>query len=129
MRLKILPALMLAVLVTVGGAGLAWAAEPAMVSKTAKGDVLTDSKGITLYVFDKDAGGQSNCNGKCAENWPPLKAEAGAAAMGKWSVITRADGSKQWAYGGKPLYTFIKDKAPGDTHGDGVNNVWWLAKP
>ncbi|KAA0573301.1 hypothetical protein FZ983_30245 [Azospirillum sp. B21] len=103
--------------------------EPAMMGKTAMGPVLTDAKGMTLYVFDKDTAGKSACNGPCATNWPPLMAPASAKPMGKYTVVTRDDGSRQWAYDGKPLYTWAKDAKPGDTTGDGVNNVWHVAKP
>jgi predicted lipoprotein with Yx(FWY)xxD motif len=86
---------------------------------------------MTLYTFDKDAAGsgKSVCNGPCAQNWPPLAAPAGAAASGDWAVITRDDGSKQWAYKGKPVYFWAKDQKPGDRTGDGVNGVWRLARP
>ncbi|AMK33594.1 Putative lipoprotein [Pseudomonas putida] len=43
--------------------------------------------------------------------------------------MTRDDGSSQWAYKGKPLYTFIKDKKAGETTGDGMKDVWHVAKP
>ena len=100
------------------------------VEKTALGPVLADSKGMTLYTFDKDATpGKSACNGQCAQNWPPLAAKSAAKPMGDWTVVTRDDGSKQWAYKGKPLYTWVKDSKPGDTSGEGVNNVWHVAKP
>lgn len=104
-------------------------AAPAMTGQTDKGPALVDSKAMTLYTFDKDADGKSACNGKCAENWPPLMASADAHAAGKWSIVTRDDGSKQWAYNGKPLYRWIKDAKPGDTTGDGFNKVWSIAKP
>lgn len=104
-------------------------ADPAMVGDTAKGKTFVDAKGMTLYTFDKDAGGKSACNGPCAANWPPLMAGADAMAMGEWSVITRDDGSKQWAYDGKPLYAWAKDKKPGDVTGDGFNGVWHVAQP
>jgi predicted lipoprotein with Yx(FWY)xxD motif len=87
---------------------------------------LVGPNGMTLYVFDKDADGKSMCNGKCAENWPPLMAKG--SASGDYSVITRDDGGKQVAYKGKPLYYWVKDQKPGDKTGDGVNNVWHLAK-
>lgn len=98
--------------------------------KTA-GGVLTNQVGMTLYIFDKDAvgSGKSVCNGDCAMKWPPLAAGASDTGSGDYSVITRDDGSKQWAYKGKPLYLWIKDQKPGDTSGDGVNNVWRTAKP
>ena len=88
--------------------------------------VLTGNNGMTLYVFDKDTAGKSACNGKCAENWPPFVADG--SASGDFSVITRDDGRKQYAYKGKPLYFWAKDQKPGDKTGEGVNNVWHVAK-
>ena len=100
------------------------------MEKSAAGPVLADSKKMTLYTFDKDTTpGKSACNGPCAQNWPPLAAKADAKSMGDWTVVTRDDGSKQWAYKGKPLYTWVKDSKPGDTSGEGVNTVWHVAKP
>jgi predicted lipoprotein with Yx(FWY)xxD motif len=93
--------------------------------------VLTNGSGMTLYTFDKDAAGsgKSACSGPCAANWPPLAAGAYASGMGDYSVVTRDDGSKQWAYKGKPLYTWTKDAKPGDRTGDGFNNAWRVARP
>lgn len=110
-----------AVAFTAGGANAA-ALEPAKMADTSKGQAWVDDKGMTLYVFDKDEMGKSNCVDKCAIAWPPLAAQDGAEAVGDWSVIARADGTKQWAYDGKPLYTWTKDKKPGDVTGDGVND-------
>jgi predicted lipoprotein with Yx(FWY)xxD motif len=92
--------------------------------------VLTNSAGMTLYTFDKDTagGGKSVCNGPCAASWPPLLAAADAKARGDFSIITRDDGTKQWAYKGKPLYLWVKDSKPGDRTGDGFNNAWRLAR-
>jgi predicted lipoprotein with Yx(FWY)xxD motif len=93
--------------------------------------VFVNAAGMTLYTFDKDAAGsgKSVCNGPCAANWPPLAAAADAKGGGDWSIITRDDGARQWAHKGKPLYLWIKDQKPGDRTGDGVNNVWRLARP
>ena len=91
--------------------------------------VLTNTAGMTLYTFDKDAGGKSACNGPCAANWPPLMAASDAKASGDWTIVTRDDGGKQWSYKGKPLYLWAKDQKPGEKTGDGFNNVWRLAKP
>lgn len=102
---------------------------PAKVVDTAHGKVLADARGMTLYTFDRDAPGKSNCNGPCAQNWPPLMAAPDAKPTGDWTVVTRDDGSKMWAYKGKPLYLWVKDQKPGDTTGDGVNNVWHVARP
>jgi predicted lipoprotein with Yx(FWY)xxD motif len=97
-------------------------------TKTMDG-VVTNAAGMTLYTFDKDASGKSACNGPCATNWPPLMAAADAKAAGDYTIITRDDGGKQWALKGKPLYAWVKDTKPGDKTGDGVNNVWKVAKP
>ena len=102
---------------------------PATPGDTARGKALVDGKGMTIYVFDRDKSGASNCNGQCAVTWPPLPAGADAKAFGQWTVIARGDGGKQWAYKGKPLYTYSKDAKAGDAGGDGVNGVWHIAAP
>jgi predicted lipoprotein with Yx(FWY)xxD motif len=103
---------------------------PTIPTRTADG-VLTNDAGMTLYTFDRDVGGsgKSVCNGQCATLWPPLMASSYALPTGDYSVVTRDDGNKQWAYKGKPLYTWVKDTKPGDKTGDGVNNVWKVARP
>lgn len=88
--------------------------------------VLVDVKGMTLYTFAKDTKGTSNCNDNCAKNWPPLMAANDAKPMGEWTIVTRADGTKQWAYKGMPLYLWVKDMKPGDATGDGVG-AWSAA--
>ncbi|MCC7325461.1 MAG: hypothetical protein IT521_01475 [Burkholderiales bacterium] len=102
-------------------------AQSAPATKSPAG-VWVDAKGMTLYTFDKDSVGKSACNGPCAANWPPLMAGADAKASGDWTVVTRDDGSKQWAYKGKLLYAWIKDTKAGDMTGDNFNNVWHAAK-
>jgi len=103
---------------------------PSTAPATAVDGVLVGPQKMTLYTFDKDTTpGRSVCNGPCATNWPPLAASADANAQGDWSVITRDDGSRQWAFRGKPLYHWVKDQKPGDKTGDGVNNVWHVARP
>jgi predicted lipoprotein with Yx(FWY)xxD motif len=122
----LLTLLMSAALAACSGYGTR-AASPAMVSD----GMLTGSNGMTLYVFDKDVAGsgKSMCNGPCAMNWPPLMAMDGDAASGDYSIVTRDDGKKQWAFKGKPLYFWSKDMKTGDKTGDGFNNVWHVAKP
>lgn len=93
---------------------------------------LTDAAGKTLYTFDRDAAasGKSVCNGPCIAIWPAFVAAADASATGDYTVVTRDDGSKQWAYRGKPLYTFSKDTKAGERAGDGFNgNIWHVARP
>lgn len=103
---------------------------PAKIADTSKGKTLVDPHGMTLYTFDRDVvPGKSNCNGKCAANWPPFMTTASAVTMSNWTIVARSDGTKQWAYKGKPLYRWMDDKQPGDIHGDGLNNVWHVATP
>lgn len=90
-------------------------------------EVLVGANDMTLYTFDKDAVGVTNCYDKCAENWPPLIADAGAKAEGDFTLVDRTDGSKMWAYKGWPLYFWVKDEKPGDTTGDMVGEVWHTA--
>ncbi len=115
-----------ATLVLLGVCALANAA-PA----SAADGVLVGPNGMTLYTFDKDAvdSGKSVCNGPCAANWPPMMAAPTDQPTGDYTVITRDDGSKQWAVKGKPLYYWVKDAKPGDKTGDGFNKVWQTAKP
>lgn len=89
--------------------------------------VLTDANGMTLYIFDKDEPGVTNCYDQCAINWPPLIADASATPEGEFTLVDRTDGTKMWAYKGWPLYYWKDDVNPGDTTGDGVGGVWHLA--
>ena len=95
----------------------------------AKDGVLVNEAGMTLYTFDKDAGGKSACNDQCAKIWPPVMAAADAKASGDLTIITRDDGGKQWAYKGKPVYLYSKDAKAGDKSGDNFKDVWHAAKP
>jgi predicted lipoprotein with Yx(FWY)xxD motif len=108
-------------------AASAAAMEPAKMADTSKGKAWVDEKGMAFYTFDKDTAGKSNCNDACATAWPPLTAAADSKAAGHWTIVARADGSKQWAYDGKPFYLWMNDKKPGDVTGDGVNG-FHLAK-
>jgi predicted lipoprotein with Yx(FWY)xxD motif len=101
----------------------AHALDPAPLKKA--NGVLVDAKGMTVYTFDKDVAnsGKSACTGPCAQNWPPVPAVSTQPAA-PYSAITREDGSRQLAYKGKPLYTFVKDKKPGDKSGDHAMDAW-----
>jgi predicted lipoprotein with Yx(FWY)xxD motif len=84
--------------------------------------VLTNSKGFTLYSFAPDTSTKSNCNGACAQNWPPVHGQATAAGVkGTFATIKRSDGSVQATFDGHPLYTFVGDTAPGQAKGNGLN--------
>lgn len=99
-------------------------------TSAAKGDYLVGPSGMTLYIFDKDTTGVSNCTGGCATLWPPYTTAAAPATLpANMTTFARADGSMQFAYNGKPLYYYTPDKAVGDVTGDGVGGVWHLVKP
>jgi len=98
--------------------------------------VVTDAAGFTLYWFAPDTPKKSNCNGSCAQFWPPLPASAKITNMsslpGTFGSVTRADGTKQLTYMGHPLYTFKEDTAPGQDKGNGKNlsgGLWWAMTP
>ncbi len=102
-------------------------AEPA--AKMVDG-VLVNASGMTLYTFDKDVPGsnKSTCNDACIKLWPAATAAANAKPEGNFTVISRDDGSRQWAYNGKPLYTYSGDKKAGDKNGDNFRDVWHVVK-
>ncbi len=92
--------------------------------------VLTNSKGFTLYWFAPDTSTTSKCTGSCATYWPPVKGPATAMSgvTGTLGTITRSDGTKQATYDGHPLYTYAGDTAPGEAKGNGLNasgGLWY----
>ncbi len=103
-----------------------------MVEADTTGTYLVGTDGFSLYVFDNDEPGVSNCAGECADAWPPFTTDAltvvGAEGVtGTFATITRDDGSEQITYNDAPLYYYVGDEAIGDTNGDGLNEVWHLA--
>ncbi len=103
--------------------------KPVLVAKLGDQTYLVNQDKMTLYTFDKDGDGVSNCYGDCAVKWPPLVVDAGVNPGAGYSLVTRTDGSLQVAYHGQPLYTWFKDQNPGDMTGDGVKGVWHVARP
>ncbi|HSR87274.1 MAG TPA: hypothetical protein VLM11_24095 [Streptosporangiaceae bacterium] len=107
-----------------------------MTHSTSKGTVLTNAQGKTLYWFAIDTATKSNCNGSCAQFWPPVTGTAAAASgttlMHGFGTITRSDGSMQATYNGHPLYTYVGDTAPGQINGNGKNlsgGLWYAMTP
>ena len=97
----------------------------ALKSATISGaTVLTNAGGLTVYWFAPDTAAKSNCNGGCAQIWPPVKGPVTAAAgvTGKVGTITRSDGTVQATYDGHPLYTYTADTSPGQANGNGLNS-------
>jgi len=89
---------------------------------------ISTPAGFVLYVFDQDEPGKSNCNGDCATAWPPFAVEPGARETQDFTAVERADGTRQWAYKGKALYTFAGDTKAGTSLGDGRGGVWHVAR-
>lgn len=115
-----------------GGDEIARVTEPAhKIVDTSLGQVLATNRGMTLYTYAKDTTpGVSACDDGCELKWPPLIALDDAKPVGKWTVVQRAEGLKQWAYDGKPLYGWHEDKKQGDTGGDGQGDgAWTAARP
>jgi predicted lipoprotein with Yx(FWY)xxD motif len=90
--------------------------------------VMASKEGKTLYTFDKDAAGKSNCNGGCAAAWPPFMVANPALAGGEFSIVKRDDGASQWAFKGMPLYFFAGDAKAGDVNGDKQGGVWHVIR-
>jgi predicted lipoprotein with Yx(FWY)xxD motif len=96
------------------------------VASASLGQILVDSQGRTLYLFQKDTGTTSTCTGACATAWPPLRA-TGQPTAGPGTdpallgTTPRSDGGPQVTYNGHPVYLFFRDQKPGDTKGEGKN--------
>ena len=90
--------------------------------------ILTDSNEMTVYVFDKDTDGVSNCEGGCAKVWPPVLApnEEPKAPL---SVVIRKDKTRQLAYKKRPIYLYEGDEKPGEINGDGLDQIWHVIHP
>jgi len=91
---------------------------------TTAGKVYVNNRGMTLYMLSSDQPSRSTCYAKCTQIWPPYIASAGAKMKRGWSIVTRQDGSRMWAYRGHPLYAFFKDQKPGDANGEGIHDQW-----
>ena len=101
----------------------------ARLVSSAQAVVLTDFEGFTLYAFSGDAAqdGQTCSTGGCGMDWLPVPAPALALDVGDFSVVGRADGSRQWAFGDRPLYRYRGDLLPGDAHGRPGDEGWSMA--
>ncbi|WP_293265055.1 hypothetical protein [Neptunomonas sp.] len=96
-----------------------------VTQQTVAGSILANTKGMTLYTFDKDVQGISKCYGPCEQKWPPLQSKTEVNEMG-FSTVLRKDGSLHVRYKNQPLYLWVGDKKPGDTTGDGIKGVWHI---
>lgn len=107
------------------------------VASTSLGNVLVDSQGRTIYLFQKDSGTKSACSGACAVAWPPVRTSAkptvgSGLTASKVGTTPRSDGKPQVTYNGHPLYLFQNDQAAGDANGQGVNAfgaAWYVMSP
>jgi predicted lipoprotein with Yx(FWY)xxD motif len=123
--------------VPITGSNTATPGAPSVVNisqNASLGSFLVDGKGMTLYIYTMDSANTSTCYGACAIVWPPLLTD-GSPTPGSGvnssllKTTTRTDGSTQVTYNGHPLYYFARDKVPGDTTGEGVQNVWYVITP
>ena len=101
---------------------------PGYMANSSIGPVMTTPRGMTVYTFDKDQPGKSNCYETCAKHWPPVTADGYAQEYGRMSLVSRNDGQRQWAYDGNPLYTYAEDSMRGDVKGDNVGSVWHVVR-
>ena len=105
------------------------------VASSSAGQIVVDSKGMSLYFFTKDVkdSGTSACTGACLTAWPVFTTTSDKPAVegvtGTVGTIATPDGKKQVTLNGMPLYYYAKDKAPGDVTGQGVQSVWYLVSP
>ena len=119
------------------GAGASAGGTVITTAKSSAGTVLTNGSGKAVYLWAKDTGDMSNCNGACAGAWPPVTTTgtataAGGATASDIGTITRSDGTKQVTYDGHPLYYFSGDSGPGMASGQGSDAFgakWWLVAP
>jgi len=89
--------------------------------------VLVTAQGLTLYHLSGERGGRFICTSSpCLHVWHPLTVTVGnkpSGSVGSLGVVRRPDGTEQVTYKGMPLYTFVRDTAPGDAHGQGIKDV------
>jgi hypothetical protein len=87
------------------------------------------ANGLRIYVNDRDSPGKSTCNGGCSRAWIPLAVNpTDLKPIGEWTIIIRDDGSRQWAYKGRPVYSLFHDSADRPI-GEGIEGVWHLLEP
>lgn len=131
--MKTLVALFVATLLALPTAAFANHHALKLAKKDGIGTYLTDAEGKTLYWFKKDKPGQSVCAGPCVEKWPLYYREAVAPPEGlpatDFATIKRGDGNPQTTFRGYPLYYWVNDAKPGDTSGQGFNDVWFVIDP
>lgn len=109
---------------------VAFAGEAMPSSVSIQNGIFTDLSGRALYIADTDrTPNVSSCYDNCVHNWPAFNPAESDRDAGDWKIIFRADGTKQWAYKGKPVYRFLLDRNAGDVKGDGIGNNWHAVRP
>ena len=100
------------------------------IRDTSIGPVLADERGFTLYTYERDPVGLSTCYGECAKLWPPFRPPSKSVdETGNFTIQVRQDGTLQWAYKHKPLYSWSGERKVGDVLGDGKSRDWVPARP
>jgi len=97
------------------------------------GEILVDNDGYTLYTFTSDTEGISTCYDTCQINWTPLivfdTISIPNGLPGEIGAFVRTDNTNQVTYNNMPLYTYVGDNEPGDTHGQGIDGNWYVVHP
>jgi len=109
---------------------------PPELGDSSIGQVFVNANKLTIYTFENDRNNtegddplDSDCNAGCIVARPAHLASQDAVAQGEFTIIERSDNSRQWAFKGLPLYTFFEDVNPGDVYGEGLGEVWFVARP
>lgn len=120
---------------TSAAAGGGTVGTPLGVAETDLGEVVVDAEGMVVYYFTQDEpnSGVSSCEGGCLEAWPPVLSDSETPEVegvtGEVGTIETPEGDLQVTINGMPIYYFAQDEAPGDTNGQGVNEVWYVVAP
>ena len=128
--LKILSATILAFAISAGSSLADSHGNEFVHSRSSSGQVfMMYQNHMSLYTYEHDDMGVSNCYGECAVTWPPALLPAETVLGDNYSLVERSDGAMQAAFKGQPLYLSVLDKNVGETNGDGIGGVWFLGRP
>ena len=127
------PMLISGLLVGISSSGTANSATFAIkVGSSKLGKIVINGRGLSAYFYDLDKAnsGKSACSGACLKYWPPILSPTSkplvSGVSGHISTIATAQGKRQITINGRPLYTFSRDRAPGDINGQGSEGIWHL---
>lgn len=102
------------------------------VVQSSTGRLIVNKDGYSVYTWDGDEPNKSNCQGDCLTAWTPVPAPENVTERGAWTTFERSSGVKQWAFRGKPLYTYNYDRGERSFTGadvSGWHNVYTQRGP